>query len=205
MYLKTNAIILRSTPVGEFDFWVRAASAQWGLMTLVLRGARRPGARLKFLKEPGIYADLQLYGKPSGDRTMQLLTGTILESFLEWRESLESFRRGLGLLRFSETFMTPFDPKAEEKVCLILETLACLAQGFTSREALALSFKLKMLDLSGWRLSANNAASYLDPLTQDACLALESGRLAAVEPQSLATLDSVVSLYVDRLIGSASA
>jgi len=194
-------LILYSFPIGEFDFLVRALSGERGLLTLKLRGARRPRARLRFLKEPGIFADLHLYGKPEQAKPVQMLTGTILESFEGARENFENFHAAADVLKFARDFSTAFDSRSQEKLCLTLETLARLALGPSPAYAV-IAYKLKMLEMSGWKLSSSELAlTGFDPAAVALCERLEQGgRPLGHEAGLAAKLERMLALHAERLL-----
>ncbi|MBI2071348.1 MAG: DNA repair protein RecO [Elusimicrobia bacterium] len=184
MYIDAHAIVLSSQPLGEYDALVRVLSLEHGLLNLILRGVRRGQSRLKILKEPGIYARLHCWARPDVSALPQLLTGRTIEIFDGLRRDFALFESMLGLLRFGEMFLTPYDTRSEEKFLLLLETLSRLTCGGCQEAAWpALGFKLKMLELSGWRFSSSEPArGFLDAKMRAICGSLERGVFPADEP-----------------------
>ena len=209
-YFSAEAVVLRSGARGEFDAYVILCSPQYGLLTLKMPGVRRARSKLKPFKEPAIHAELHCYGKPNQNRIPTLLTGRILGSFESLRTSYGKLKCALSILRFSELFLTPFDPKAKEKFLLLIETMNQLTRcpdsvGRTPFGGFPLlAYKLKVLDLSGWRFSASDAArTILDDKMLGHCENLENEsefQGQDLEFNDLQKLEYVVNDYVEKLI-----
>ena len=182
---------------------VRLLSADYGLLRSRLRGVRRATSRLKILKEPGVFADLHFWGRPSAEIS-QLLTGVTLESFVGARDRWQRLCAVAGILAFAEAFTTPFDSRSKDKLALTLECLGRLdgaKANNANEEGLVLAYKLRFLDLSGWRFSVNDTARFsLDAKMQNLCRAFEEGKWPAVEEEGfLRSVERAVDLYADAL------
>lgn len=203
-YFGTQAVVLSSRFQGEFDAQVALATPQWGLLQAKMPGVRRGRSRLKPLKEAGVWVDVNLYGKPGQSRPLTLLTGRIVKSFGGLRTNLEAFKLLFETLRFSEVFLVLFDSQSQEKFNLLVRTLEALESDSDSglAQGLALSYKLKVLDLSGWRFSASDwARASLDDKMIQLCKNLEAGVTFAQEKAAVKKLEYFMELYTEGLAG----
>lgn len=203
VYITTKAVVLSSQPQGEYDYLIRVLSEAYGLMTLKMRGVRRPTSRLKIFKEPGVFADLHVWMNPRQTGMARLLTGQVFEDFSQIRHDIARWLAVSQILNFTELFLTPFDPKAQEKLLVVLETLSRLADALPSQtEALVLAAKLKTLDLSGWKFSATQIASLLDANIKEICVMLESGFFpdALSQGNAFKTIHRAVDLHTTHLL-----
>ncbi|MBI4669883.1 MAG: recombination protein O N-terminal domain-containing protein [Elusimicrobia bacterium] len=218
MYFETFAVILSSEPSGEFDYIVHLLCGRRGLVTARLQSARKAGSRLKILKEPGVYAALHLWSRDQTAGTIcRLLTGQVLEIFPQARCGGQTLEWLIVALNFARTFLTPFDMRAGEKMSLVLETLAKLNSMNVELPATMLGYKLKMLELSGWKLSkADTGLRFLDTNSRRLCAALEEGRplgeprqgagrpLSPDESLTIEKIEKGLALYAENLAGTPS-
>ncbi len=202
MYFSTQAVILSSWPLGDYDCLIYALAREHGLLTLKLCGARRSRSRLSALKEPGMLADLLCYGRQQAG-ICRLITGKLVEEFLPMRADWRSMAAALGLLRFTQRLLTPYDPRADEKFALLLETLAKSSSSHDLK-AVVIEHKLKMFELSGWQLSASDLAKErFDDSMRELCRCAEQGRWpsdATADGRSLERFDRIIDLHLERIV-----
>ncbi|MBI4063082.1 MAG: recombination protein O N-terminal domain-containing protein [Elusimicrobia bacterium] len=202
MYFDTQALILKSEPVAEHDYLIRALSEDCGILTARLRGVRRGSSRLKIFKEPGVFADMHLWGDPGHGGVCTFLTGRALEDFGFVRRDMESWESFLGILEFTRLFSIPFDFRSREKLQLILQTLK---RGvFTEeslRPALFLKIRLKILELSGWKFSdSETARRFLDAKIREFCRVFEEGSIPPLDEESRRAIEQILGLYTTSLL-----
>jgi len=144
---KEQGIVLRSMNLGEADKIVTILTQGSGKVRAVAKGVRKTTSRFGARVEPFTHVNLMLYrGRGSLDTVTQ---AEILSSHRHIREDLSLFAA-------AETMVEATDKVAEEHernvplVVLLLNGLRALDAGPADPTAVAESFLLKMLSLSGF-------------------------------------------------------
>lgn len=144
---ESEAVILRSFPLGEADRLVSFLSRSAGRLRGVARGARRPksrfGAALETLSHVRIF-----YFERETRELVRINQCELLESFLDVQRDYE---RGLALALLSEVseFVLPEREPSDAAFRLLLHTAQALKRG--AHVALALAyFNLWTVRLAGW-------------------------------------------------------
>lgn len=152
---KEQGIVLRSAKLGEADKIVTILTQGSGKVRAVAKGVRKTTSRFGARLEPFTHVDLMLYrGRGSLDTVTQ---AEILAPHLRIREDLARFAAG-------ETMLEAVDRVAEEHernprlVVLLLHALRALDACPADPAALAESFVLKLLSLSGFHPSLTACA-----------------------------------------------
>lgn len=147
---KEQGVVLRSVKLGEADKIVTILTQGSGKVRAVAKGVRKTTSRFGARVEPFTHVNLMLYrGRGSLDTITQ---AEILAPHLRLRTDLALFAAG-------ETMVEAVDKVAEEHernvrlVLLLLSGLRALDAGPTDPAAVAESFVLKLLSLSGFHPS----------------------------------------------------
>jgi DNA repair protein RecO (recombination protein O) len=152
---KEQGIVLRSVKLGEADKIVTVLTQGSGKVRAVAKGVRKTTSRFGARVEPFTHVNLMLYrGRGSLDTITQ---AEILAPHLHLRSDLALFAAG-------ETMVEAVDKVAEEHernvrlVLLLLSGLRALDAGPADPAAVAESFVLKLLSLSGFHPSLTACA-----------------------------------------------
>jgi DNA repair protein RecO (recombination protein O) len=152
---KEQGIVLRSVKLGEADKIVTILTQGSGKVRAVAKGLRKTTSRFGARLEPFTHVNLMLYrGRGALDTVTQ---AEILAPHVHIREDLARFAAG-------ETMLEAVDRVAEEHernprlVVLLLHALRALDAGPADPAALAESFVLKLLSLSGFHPSLTACA-----------------------------------------------
>ncbi len=147
---KEQGIVLRSVKLGEADKIVTVMTQGAGKVRAVAKGIRKTTSRFGARLEPLTHVSLMVYrGRGSLDTVSQ---AEIIAPFRRIRDDL-------GLLAAAETMLEAVDKVAEEHernlrlFLLLLSGLRSLDTGPTDPAAVAESFLLKLLSLSGFHPS----------------------------------------------------
>jgi DNA repair protein RecO (recombination protein O) len=150
---KDQGIVLRSVKLGEADKIVTILTQSSGKVRAVAKGIRKTTSRFGARLEPFTHVNLMLYrGRGSLDTITQ---AEILSPHLE-------IRRDLGRFAAAETMVEATD-KNVRLVLLLLGGLRALDAGPADPAAVAESFLLKMLSLSGFHPALTACAVCGDP------------------------------------------
>ena len=149
---KTEAVVLRSFRFGEADRVLHLYTLARGRVGAVAKGIRKTKSRFGARLEPLSHVELMLH---EGSGELQTVTGVeLLHSHHSVRE--QRYRLGVGLVG-AEAMLRLFteqeaNPRAFQALTRFLELLDELPaqDGRASLDALALSFQLKLLWLSGY-------------------------------------------------------
>ena len=149
---KTQAVVLRSLRFSEADRILHLYTADRGRLGAIAKGVRKTKSRFGARLEPLSHVELMLH---EGSGELQTVTGVeLLNSHHAARE--QRYRLGVGLVG-AEAMLRLFteqeaNPRAFQALTRFLELLDELPahDGRASLDALALSFQLKLLWLSGY-------------------------------------------------------
>ncbi|MGH2635156.1 MAG: DNA repair protein RecO [Actinomycetota bacterium] len=152
---KEQGVVLRSTKLGEADKIVTVMTQGSGKVRAVAKGIRKTTSRFGARLEPFTHVSLMVYrGRGSLDTVSQ---AEILSPFM-------SLRRDLALFAAGETMLESVDKVAEEHernvrlFLLLLTGMRALDARPTDGAAVAESFLLKLLSLSGFHPSLRACA-----------------------------------------------
>jgi len=145
--LETEAVILRSYPLGEADRLVSFLGRSAGRMRGVARGARRPKSRFGSSLELLSHVRIWFFERETRE-LVRINQCELLESFLEVHRDYE---RGLALALLSEVteFVLPEREPSDPAFRLLLHTAQALKGGAPVHLALAY-FHLWTVRLAGW-------------------------------------------------------
>jgi DNA repair protein RecO (recombination protein O) len=193
---KEQGIVLRSTKLGEADKIVTVLTQGSGKIRAVAKGIRKTTSRFGARLEPFTHANLMLYrGRGSLDTITQ---AEIVAPHRHIRDDLALFAAG-------ETMLEATDKVAEEHeknvrlVVLLLAGLRALDARPTDPRAVAESFLLKMLSVSGFHPSltacavcgSRDAVLWSSGLGGAVCAADADARAAPVSPPVLEVLSTL--------------
>lgn len=157
---KEQGIVLRSIKLGEADKIVTILTQGSGKVRAVAKGIRKTTSRFGGRLEPFTHVNLMLYrGRGSLDTVTQ---AEIISPHRQIREDL-------GRFAAAETMVEAVDKVAEEHerntrlALLLLSGLRALDAGPADPSAVAESFVLKLLSLSGFHPSLSGCAVCGDP------------------------------------------
>jgi DNA repair protein RecO (recombination protein O) len=152
---KEQGVVLRSTKLGEADKIVTVMTQGSGKVRAVAKGIRKTTSRFGARLEPFTHVSLMVYrGRGALDTVSQ---AEILSPFMALRSDLALFAAG-------ETMLEAVDKVAEEHernvrlFMLLLTGMRALETRPTDAAAVAESFLLKLLSLSGFHPSLTHCA-----------------------------------------------
>ncbi len=198
---KEQGIVLRSMKLGEADKIVTILTQGSGKVRAVAKGVRKTTSRFGARLEPFTHVNLMLY---RGRGTLDTVTqAEILTPHLHIREDLARFAA-------AETMVEAVDKVAEEHerntrlVLLLLGGLRALDARPTDPTAVAESFLLKMLSLSGFHPALTACAVCASPeirlwsggLGGAVCAADADADAETVSPQALGLLQHLASVDI---------
>lgn len=152
---ESEAVVLRSYPLGEADRLVSLLGRASGRLRGVARGARRPRSRFGSTLETLSYIRIWYFERETRE-LVRINQCELIESFLE---AQRDYQRGLGLALLSEVTeaVLPEREPAEGMFRLLLHTARGLKRGVDVPLALAY-FSLWTVRLAGWLAELDRCA-----------------------------------------------
>jgi DNA repair protein RecO (recombination protein O) len=203
----SEAIVLRTYPLGEADRLVSVFTRSYGRLKGVARGARKPKSAFGGMLEPLSYLRLSFYENETRE-LVRLRQGELLESFLDVHRDYSS---SLGLAILAEVSEVVIPERESSDAAFRLLLLAARTIKQTRAPALpVLYFCLWTVKLAGWlpdlarcvkcgRECAGEtmygAASYPGL----ACRRCKQGGMSAISSQSLAAARRMLAQRLDLL------
>ncbi|MCS7154778.1 MAG: DNA repair protein RecO [Bacteroidota bacterium] len=161
MIRKTDALVLRALDYGETSRIVTLYSRRFGKLTLMAKGARRPGSRLAACLEPLAYIEAVFYYR-AGRELQYLSDCAFIRPMPRWGEDVERAALGSFLLEWLDRLT----PEGEPNPMLFnwaLRALASIYEGRGQKRTWALLFLLRALPLIGYTLRIEAEAGCSGP------------------------------------------
>jgi len=144
-YIKGNALVLRSRPLGEADRLITFLSWDWGKLTAVARGARKIKSKLASGVDLFIYGSYQFYR----GRGLAIVTGVeVKEHFVNLRQDPYLYTYGLYLAELTDRLI-PESGLCPEVCNLLLQGWELLPEA-ADLLVLIRAFELKLLQAAGY-------------------------------------------------------
>jgi DNA repair protein RecO (recombination protein O) len=204
---ESEAVVLRSFPLGEADRVVSFLSRAMGKMRGVARGACRPKSKFGAALEPLSYIRIWFYERETRE-LVRISQCELLESFLE---AQRDYTCALGLALVSEVTEAVLPDREPSDAAFRLVLVAARAIQRTGKIALPASyFLLWTVRLAGWlpelhrcarcgrELGTAGAYAAAAP-TGLACAKCKLPGMRALAPRSLAAARQMLEERLDRL------
>lgn len=138
-------MVLKSSPVGEYDRRLVILSRERGKITAFARGARRPGSPLMACSCPFVFGNFSLY---EGRDAYTLVQAEIQNYFREIAEDMEAACYGSYFLEFSDYYARE-NIEALEPLKLLYQSLRALLKPAIPNRLVKPVFELKLMELNG--------------------------------------------------------
>ena len=144
---RTQALVLKSAPMGEAGLLVTLYTRDAGKLKAVVRGARRPTSKMVGHLEPLNMVEMSLArSRPGGIDTVTQIQ--ILDSFSSLKADLDAVSRGIYLAELVDGFGAEGSPN-QELYSLLVDTLQFL-NGSPGTDSTLRYFELHLLKCSGF-------------------------------------------------------
>ncbi len=148
--VKTDAIILRNANLTDSSRYALALTKEFGKITFVAKGIRRPTSRFGAALEPFTLSHIVFYQKDERDK-YYISQCDIVEAFVQLRQDLEKISSAAAAVNL----LDQFTPPGERNVALfnlLFSILTEFNRSLTSElPILFLAFQLKLLTLTGFQ------------------------------------------------------
>ena len=153
-------MVLKASPVGEYDRRLVILTREFGKITAFARGARRPGNSLMAVSNPFVFGKFLLY---EGRDAYTLAGAEVKNYFIEIAGDVEAACYGSYFLDFADYYGRE-GIEAEETLKLLYQSMRALLNEKLPNRLVKAVFELKLMEINGEyfeELSGN-----LDPSTR---------------------------------------
>ena len=153
-------MVLKASPVGEYDRRLVILTREFGKITAFARGARRPGNSLMAVSNPFVFGKFLLY---EGRDAYTLAGAEVKNYFIEIAGDVEAACYGSYFLEFADYYGRE-GLEAEETLKLLYQSMRALLNEKLPNRLVRAVFELKLMEINGEyfeELSGN-----LDPSTR---------------------------------------
>lgn len=144
-YITVTGIILKQSPVGEYDRHISLLTKERGKISAFARGARRPGSRLSAAAEPFSFGNFKLY---EGRNSYTLAEADIQNYFEELRADYEGACYGMYFAEVAD-YYTRENNDEREVLKLLYQSLRALCAKSLSNPLVRCVFECKAIAVSG--------------------------------------------------------
>lgn len=158
--VSTAGMVLKASPVGEYDRRLVILTREFGKITAFARGARRPGNSLMAVSNPFVFGKFLLY---EGRDAYTLAGAEVKNYFIEIAGDVEAACYGSYFLEFADYYGRE-GLEAEETLKLLYQSMRALLSEKLPNRLVKAVFELKLMEINGEyfeELSGN-----LDPSTR---------------------------------------
>jgi len=140
-----SGMILSRTDLGEKDRILRVLTKEYGKLSAVAKGCRKPGSRLAGASEPFTYSSMQL----NQGRDLEVLSqADIRESFPNVRTDINALAHAIYMLELVDRFVDERQPNPDVFDTLLSSLYVLEAQ--TDPEITVRHFELTLLNVLGY-------------------------------------------------------
>lgn len=143
--LELQGIVLKNSPVGEYDLLVTLLTLERGKISAFARGAKRPRSHLSAAVQPFHFGTFQVY---AGKSSYVVESAQILNFFTEIREDLEKSFTGMFFLELADYYgRENSDDRA--LLALLYQSLRALEKGKPDRRLVQYVYEIRALMIDG--------------------------------------------------------
>ena len=143
--VSVTGMVLKASPVGEYDRRLVILTCERGKITAFARGARRPGSSLMACSGPFVFGTFMLY---EGKESYTLASAEVTNYFREIAEDMEATCYGSYFLEFAEYYGRE-NVEAVDMLKLLYQSMRALLKESISNRLVKAVFELKLMQLNG--------------------------------------------------------
>lgn len=140
-----TGMILKATPVGEYDRRLVILTRERGKITAFARGAKRPGNQLMAVSRPFVFGQFHLF---EGRESYSLQSAEISNYFTEIAQDVEAACYGSYFLEFADYYGRE-NVDGSEMLLLIYQSLRALLKPALPNSLVRVIFELRMMVING--------------------------------------------------------
>ncbi len=143
--ISVTGMVLKASPVGEYDRRLVILTCERGKITAFARGARRPGSTLMACSGPFVFGKFALY---EGRDAYTLAQAEVENYFREIAGDMESACYGSYFLEFADYYGRE-NMEAVETLKLLYQSLRALLKPALPNRLVKAVFELKLMEING--------------------------------------------------------
>ncbi len=140
-----TGMVLKVTPVGEYDRRLVILTRERGKITAFARGAKRPGNHLMAVCRPFVFGQFRLY---EGRDSYNLQSAEISNYFAEISQDVEAACYGSYFLEFADYYGRE-NMEGSEMILLLYQSLRALLKPALPNPLVRAVFELRMMSING--------------------------------------------------------
>lgn len=138
-------MVLKATPVGEYDRRLVILTRERGKITAFARGAKRPGNQLMAVSRPFVFGQFKLY---EGREAYNLQSAEISNYFTEIAQDVEAACYGSYFLEFADYYGRE-NMDGSEMLLLLYQSLRALLKPALPNPLVQVVFELRVMVVNG--------------------------------------------------------
>lgn len=140
-----TGMVLKTTPVGEYDRRLVILTRERGKITAFARGAKRPGNHLMAVSRPFVFGEFRLY---EGRDSYNLQSADIQNYFAEIAGDVEAACYGSYFLEFADYYSRE-NVDGSEVILLLYQSLRALLKPALPNPLVQAVFELRIMAVNG--------------------------------------------------------
>lgn len=144
-FIQVTGIILKQTPIGEYDRRICLLTKERGKVSAFVRGSRKPGSRLSSATNPFSFGVFKLY---EGKNSYNVAEADIQNYFEELRTDYIGAFYGMYFAEVAD-YYTRENSDEREMMKLLYQSLRALSVPALSRELVRYIFEIKSIVVNG--------------------------------------------------------
>lgn len=144
-YIQVTGIILKQSPIGEYDRRICLLTKEKGKISAFVRGSRKPGSRLSSATNPFSFGVFKLY---DGKNAYNVAEADIQNYFEELRTDYIGAYYGMYFAEIAD-YYTRENNDEREMMKLLYQSLRALCVPALSRELVRYIFEIKSIVVNG--------------------------------------------------------
>ena len=140
-----TGMVLKATPVGEYDRRLVILTRERGKITAFARGAKRPGNQLMAVSRPFVFGQFKMY---EGREAYNLQSAEISNYFTEIAQDVEAACYGSYFLEFADYYGRE-NMDGSEMLLLLYQSLRALLKPALPNPLVQVVFELRVMVVNG--------------------------------------------------------